>query len=65
MYGKTDWGVQRSTFIVGTDGKVAAVLNKVKPGGSTTRWFWLRWLSRLRQLPSRSPGRTVTRSPDR
>jgi len=32
MYGKTYWGVQRSTFIVDTDGKVAAVLNKVKPG---------------------------------
>ena len=32
MYGKTYWGVQRSTFIVNADGKIAAVLHKVKPG---------------------------------
>ena len=32
MYGKTYWGVQRSTFIVGADGKIATVLHKVKPG---------------------------------
>jgi peroxiredoxin Q/BCP len=32
MYGKTYWGVQRSTFIVDTEGKVARVLHKVKPG---------------------------------
>jgi thioredoxin-dependent peroxiredoxin len=31
MYGRTFWGVQRSTFIVGADGKVADVLRSVKP----------------------------------
>ncbi len=32
MYGKTYWGVQRSTFIVNADGEIAAILHKVKPG---------------------------------
>jgi peroxiredoxin Q/BCP len=32
MYGRTYWGVQRTTFVLGTDGKVATVLRKVKPG---------------------------------
>ena len=32
MYGRTYWGVQRSTFIVDADGKIAVVLHKVKPG---------------------------------
>jgi peroxiredoxin Q/BCP len=32
MYGKKYWGVERTTFIVGPDGKVARVLPKVKPG---------------------------------
>jgi peroxiredoxin Q/BCP len=32
MYGRTYWGVQRTTFVLGTDGKVAVVLRKVKPG---------------------------------
>lgn len=31
MYGRTFWGVQRTTFIVGPDGKVAQVLRNVKP----------------------------------
>jgi thioredoxin-dependent peroxiredoxin len=31
MYGRTYWGVQRTTFIVDAEGKVARVLNKVKP----------------------------------
>lgn len=31
MYGRTFWGVQRTTFIVGPDGKVARVLGNVKP----------------------------------
>jgi peroxiredoxin Q/BCP len=31
MYGRTFWGVQRSTFVVGPDGKVADVLRNVKP----------------------------------
>jgi peroxiredoxin Q/BCP len=31
MYGKTYWGNERTTFIIGADGKVASVLRKVKP----------------------------------
>ena len=31
MYGKTYWGVQRTTFIVDPEGTVAQVLHKVKP----------------------------------
>jgi thioredoxin-dependent peroxiredoxin len=31
MYGKTYWGVQRTTFVVGPDGHVAGVLKNVKP----------------------------------
>ncbi len=32
MYGKKYMGVERSTFIIGTDGLVEHVLHKVKPG---------------------------------
>jgi thioredoxin-dependent peroxiredoxin len=32
MYGKTYFGNERTTFIVDSDGKVAHVLRKVKPG---------------------------------
>jgi len=31
MYGKTYWGAQRSTFIIGADGVVAHVIPKVSP----------------------------------
>lgn len=31
MYGKTYWGVQRSTFIVDPDGKIALIFPKVSP----------------------------------
>jgi thioredoxin-dependent peroxiredoxin len=31
MYGRTFWGVQRTTFIVDSGGRVAEVLRKVKP----------------------------------
>jgi peroxiredoxin Q/BCP len=31
MYGKTYMGTERSTFIIGKDGKIAAILEKVKP----------------------------------
>lgn len=31
MYGRTYWGNERTTFVVGADGKVARVLRKVKP----------------------------------
>jgi thioredoxin-dependent peroxiredoxin len=37
MYGRTYWGVQRTTFVLDTDGKVAAVLHKVKPGEHDAR----------------------------
>ncbi len=33
MYGKTSWGVQRATFLVDRDGKVAKAWPKVKPEG--------------------------------
>ena len=33
MYGKKYMGVERTTFLVGADGKVAKVWNKVKPQG--------------------------------
>jgi peroxiredoxin Q/BCP len=33
MYGKTYMGTERSTFIIGKDGKIAAILEKVKPEG--------------------------------
>ena len=32
MYGRRYWGNERTTFVVDTDGKVASVLRKVKPG---------------------------------
>jgi len=32
MYGKTYFGNERTTFVIGPDGKVAEVLRKVKPG---------------------------------
>jgi thioredoxin-dependent peroxiredoxin len=32
MYGRTYWGVQRSTFIVDSNGKIVQTLHKVKPG---------------------------------
>lgn len=31
MYGKTYMGVQRSTFLIGPDGKIAKIFPKVKP----------------------------------
>ena len=32
MYGKRYWGNERTTFVIDPDGKVSAVLRKVKPG---------------------------------
>ncbi|BDS05711.1 peroxiredoxin [Oceaniferula spumae] len=32
MFGKKYMGIERSSFIIGADGKIAAVLEKVKPG---------------------------------
>lgn len=31
MYGKTYWGVQRATFVIDADGKIAKVFPKVSP----------------------------------
>ena len=37
MYGRKYWGAQRSTFIVDSDGTIAAVLRKVKPAEHDAR----------------------------
>ena len=31
MYGKTYWGAERSTFVIGPDGEIEHVLRKVRP----------------------------------
>lgn len=31
MYGKKYWGVARTTFVIGPDGRIASVFEKVKP----------------------------------
>jgi thioredoxin-dependent peroxiredoxin len=33
MYGRKVWGVARTTFVIGSDGKVRHVFEKVKPEG--------------------------------
>jgi len=33
LYGRTFWGVARTTFLIGADGRVEQVLEKVKPAG--------------------------------
>src|SRR5207245_4331006 len=33
MYGKTYWGIERSTFIIDETGKLKAIFRKVKVGG--------------------------------
>ena len=33
MYGKTYMGIERSTFLIGKDGKIAKIFRKVKPEG--------------------------------
>ena len=33
MYGKTYWGVARTTFVIGGDGKIRHIFEKVKPAG--------------------------------
>ncbi len=35
MYGKTYMGVERTTFVIGTDGKISAIFRKVKVDGHT------------------------------
>lgn len=35
MYGRTYMGVERSTFIIGADGKIAQIFRKVKVNGHT------------------------------
>jgi peroxiredoxin Q/BCP len=32
MYGRKYWGNERSTFVIGPDGKIKSILRKVKPG---------------------------------
>lgn len=36
MYGKTFWGIERTTFLIGTDGTVAKIWPKVKVDGHVT-----------------------------
>jgi peroxiredoxin Q/BCP len=31
MYGRTYWGVQRATFVIGPDGKIARIFPKISP----------------------------------
>ena len=33
MYGKKYWGVNRTTFVIAADGRIAHVFDKVKPEG--------------------------------
>ncbi|MFW8593238.1 peroxiredoxin [Cribrihabitans neustonicus] len=33
MYGKTFWGIERSTFLIGADGRIARIWRKVKVDG--------------------------------
>jgi thioredoxin-dependent peroxiredoxin len=33
MYGKKVWGVARTTFVIGRDGKIQHIFEKVKPEG--------------------------------
>lgn len=33
MYGKKVWGVARTTFVIGADGKIEHVFENVKPEG--------------------------------
>ncbi|MES2709307.1 MAG: peroxiredoxin [Verrucomicrobiota bacterium] len=37
LYGKTYMGTERSTFVIGADGKIAAILPKVKPAEHLTQ----------------------------
>lgn len=37
MYGRTYWGNERTTFVIGPDGIVREVLRKVKPGEHDAR----------------------------
>lgn len=33
MYGKKVMGIERTTFLIGPDGKITHIFNKVKPEG--------------------------------
>ena len=61
MYGRTYWGNERTTFVVGPDGKVAEVLRKVKPAEHDARV--LAALTRLtrRLMPDAEEGKTGAR----
>lgn len=37
MYGRTYWGVERTTFVIGEDGRIEHVLEKVKPATHTNQ----------------------------
>lgn len=36
MYGKTFWGVSRTTFVIDASGRIVRVFTKVKPEGHAT-----------------------------
>jgi peroxiredoxin Q/BCP len=43
MYGKKYWGVARTTFVIGRDGKIAHVFERVKPQGHDQQVLdWMR-----------------------
>jgi peroxiredoxin Q/BCP len=33
MYGKKHMGIERTTYVIGPDGKIRNIYNKVKPAG--------------------------------
>ena len=33
MYGRKVWGIARTTFVIGPDGKIQHIFEKVKPDG--------------------------------
>ncbi|OQW62668.1 MAG: alkyl hydroperoxide reductase [Proteobacteria bacterium HN_bin10] len=39
MYGRTYWGIERSTFVIGPDGRLRAVFRKVKVDGHVDEVF--------------------------
>ena len=39
MYGKKYMGIERTTFLIGKDGKIARIFHKVKPEGHAEQVF--------------------------
>jgi peroxiredoxin Q/BCP len=49
-YGKTYWGIERSTFVIDAEGRIAAVMRRVNPDRHAEKV-----LAALAELPSASP----------